>query len=109
MANQSIKKLKKVWEEIMIEMYKQSTPSADFLKLVEEAPLNDKGQKVIDFNAYEIEKEKAVEIFDTIVKKHKVTNKRNQADLSFSVYLGACPKFKYSQKEKTKEENYANI
>ena len=104
MAYLRTKKLVKVWEEIMVEMYKQSTPSADFLKLVEEAPLNDSGKKVIDYDAYELEREKAVEIFDTIVKKHKVTNLRNLADLSFSVYLGASPRFKYNKEEKQIEE-----
>jgi hypothetical protein len=37
------------------ELYREATPSADFDELVKNAPINDEGQKMIDFNAYEID------------------------------------------------------
>ena len=78
------------------ELYANSEPSADFDKLFEEAPTNEQGQKVIDFMAYEIDKEKMEEIVD----KHKAKLKKRRMSklmidsFSFNVYLGASPKTK---------------
>ncbi len=78
------------------ELYANSEPSADFDKLLEEAPINEKGQKVIDFMAYEIEEDKMTEIVD----KHKARLKKKRVSpilidaFSFNVYLGASPKTK---------------
>lgn len=90
----SEKKLSKAWKEIMIELYKHATPSADFEKLLEEAPLNERGEKVIDFNSYEIEEDKMKEIVESVIKKYKITNNRQQSKIYFNVYLGASPKTK---------------
>lgn len=90
----SEKKLAKAWKEIMIELYKNSTPSADFEKLLEEASLNERGEKVIDFNSYEIEEDKMKEIVESVIKKYKITNNRQQSKIYFNVYLGASPKTK---------------
>ena len=38
-------------------LYKAATPSADFDELVKNATINDKGKKVIDFMAYELERD----------------------------------------------------
>ena len=37
-----------LWD-CLVELYANSTPSADFNKLVEEAPINDRGQKDVPF------------------------------------------------------------
>jgi hypothetical protein len=78
------------------ELYANSEPSADFDKLFEEAPTNEEGQKVIDFMAYEIDKDKMTEIVD----KHKAKLKSRRVSPSvidafiFNIYLGASPKTK---------------
>lgn len=78
------------------ELYANSEPSADFDKLLEEAPTNKEGQKVIDFMAYEIEENKMTEIVD----RHKAKLKKKRVSpilidaFSFNVYLGASPKTK---------------
>ena len=116
MAYISNKKLEKIWEEIMIELYKNSTPSADFLELEKNAILNDRGEKIIDFDAHEIDKYKAEKIFDEILKKHKVNSKWNRDVLSFNVWLGCSPRFKplsdtikTTEQELKIEKNATNI
>jgi hypothetical protein len=95
-----MKKLNKVEQSIwdcLVELYANSTPSADFNKLVEEAETNDEGQKVIHFMDYEIERDKMEEIVD----KHRsklLKGSRNkhmhEHSFNFSVYLGCSPKTK---------------
>lgn len=78
------------------ELYANSEPSADFDKLFEEAPTNEEGQKVIDFMAYEIDKDKMTEIVDKY--KAKLKSRRVSPSVidafSFNIYLGASPKTK---------------
>ena len=53
--------------------------------------INDRGQKIINFDDYEIERE----LFEQILKKHiKGLRKRIQQEMSFTIYLGCSPKFK---------------
>jgi len=95
-----MKKLNKVEQSIwdcLVELYANSTPSADFNKLVEEAEINDEGQKVIHFMDYEIERGQMEEIVD----KHRSKllkgsrNKRlHEQTFNFSIYLGCSPKTK---------------
>lgn len=95
-----MKKLDKVSQAIwdcLVELYANATPSADFNKLVEEAPVNEQGQKVVDYMAYEIDGEK----MDEIVSKHRdkllkrARNKRMyEHQFNFNVYLGCSPKSK---------------
>ena len=95
-----MKKLSKIEQSIwdcLVELYANSTPSADFNKLVEEAEINDEGQKVIHFMDYEIERGQMEEIVD----KHRSKllkgsrNKRlHEQTFNFSIYLGCSPKTK---------------
>jgi len=95
-----MKKLNKVEQSIwdcLVELYANSTPPADFNKLVEEAETNDEGQKVIHFMDYEIERGQMEEIVD----KHRSKllkgsrNKRlHEQTFNFSIYLGCSPKTK---------------
>jgi len=85
-----------LWD-CLVELYANSTPSADFNKLVEEAPINDRGQKDVPFMDYEIEQEKMEEI----VEKHRsklLKGSRNkhfyERQFNFNIYLGCSPKSK---------------
>ena len=76
-------------------LYENGEPKADFKKLVEETEFNKQGQKVIDFNAYEIEEEKFYEILEDVIKRYKIKSYRAQAFRN-SILLGCSPKFKKS-------------
>lgn len=85
-------------EEAMFECYRllyaNSEPQADFDKLVENAEFNERGQKVIDFNAYEISEEKFSEILEDIIKKYKIKPAYRASAFRNSIYLGCSPKTK---------------
>jgi len=95
-----MKKLTKIEQSIwdcLVELYANSTPPADFNKLVEEAEVDEEGRKVIPFLEYEIEKGQMEEIID----KHRdkllkgSRNKRmHENTFNFSIYLGCSPKTK---------------
>jgi len=72
--------------------YKAATPSADFDKLVEEAPIRD-GRKEIDYMAYELEEEIQEQIAKDIFKEFRVpVYKRKAFNIEF--HLGCGPKTK---------------
>lgn len=96
-----MKKLNAAYEEIMTALYQNSEPSADFKLLVEQAPIGEHGRKIIDFEAYEIEREKAEAIFDSVVKKYKIKTKWDLNTLGFNVWLGASPRSKAKSKQNT--------
>lgn len=73
------------------ELYKNSTPSADFDELVKNATINERGEKVIDFMAYSITQEQLDEIIDSELKKHRLAKWEKQM-LKTSCYLGCSPK-----------------
>lgn len=74
-------------------LYISSSPKADFDKLVEEAPMNEFHQKVIDYMDYEIEEKLCMEIIDFVIKKYKFKGyKVNQ--FKNTILLGCSPKFK---------------
>ena len=75
------------------ELYKEATPSADFDELVKNAPINDEGQKVIDYDAYEIDFNKYGEIVDKYLKKGKLTFLEERG-FKIEMYLGCGPRTK---------------
>lgn len=79
--------------ECYIMLYENSTPSADFKQLMEEAPMNEFNQKVIDYMAYEIEEKLCMEIIDFVIKKNKIRKYARNA-FKTSILLGCSPKFK---------------
>ena len=91
-----MKKHNKIDEAIMdcyTLLYENSTPSANFQELKDNAEINEFGQKDIKYKDYEIEKEKCDEIINLIIKKHKI--KRLYRDgFKNGMYLGCCPIFK---------------
>lgn len=72
-------------------VYKAATPSADFDELVENAKINDRGQKEIDYNAYEIEEEILEQIIKDIFKQYRIPVYRRKA-FTFEFHLGCGPK-----------------
>ena len=84
-------------EKILHELYRrafdQSTPKGDFNQLMENAEINQWGQKVIPFADYECEEEVLQNIFDSVMKEFKVPVPRRSA-FNFHFYLGCSPKTK---------------
>lgn len=81
---------KAIWQ-FYREIYKAATPSADFDELLENAPINEHGQKEIDFNSYEVHGELFDKIVHEICQKFKL-NLREKKMFMFEAYLGASPK-----------------
>jgi len=85
-------------EKAMIECYrrlfKESTPSGDFDKLVANAKLNKEGRKVIPFMDYEIEENVMSNIIDDVADEFKIKENRRDA-FRISIYLGCSPKTKH--------------
>lgn len=77
-------------------LYKESTPSANFEELVENANINERGQKVIDFNSYEIDEELYKSIVESVIKKYKFKNYKVQ-QFKNTIALGCSPKIKNNE------------
>lgn len=75
------------------ELYRESTPSADFDELVKNAPINDDGQKMIDYNAYELDFDKYGEIVEKYIKKGKLSYFEVKG-FRFEMALGSGPRTK---------------
>lgn len=86
-----------IWELYKI-AYAESTPSADFEKLYEEAPLNDEGQKVIDYDSYYLHRDRFDELVEEVKSKYKF-NQIEERSYSFHAYLGAGPTSKEPENE----------
>lgn len=85
-----------LWD-CLVELYANSTPSADFNKLVEEAPINDRGQKEIPFMDHEIDFNKMEEIVEkhrSKLLKHSRNKHFHEKQFNFNIYLGCSPKTK---------------
>jgi len=83
------------------ELYREATPSADFDELVKNAPINDEGQKMIDYNAYEVDFHKYTEIVEKYMKKGKLSGYEERG-FRFEMYLGSGPRTKVRE-DVTKE------
>jgi hypothetical protein len=77
-------------------VYKAATPSADFDELLENATINERGQKEIDYNAYEIDEEIMDQIIKDIFKQYRVPVYRRKA-FNFEFHLGCGPKTKLNR------------
>jgi len=82
---------------IMHEMYKlafrASTPSVDFDELLENATINDQGQKVIPFMDYECYDDVLDKIFNDTMDKYGIDGYMRRG-FNISFYLGCSPKGK---------------
>jgi len=77
-------------------VYKAATPSADFDELLENATINERGQKEIDYNAYEIDEVIMDQIIKDIFKQYRVPVYRRKA-FNFEFHLGCGPKTKLNR------------
>ncbi len=100
MGRRKKKTLKNIVFDIYRELYANATPSADFDELYENAPINDNGQKVINFDNYEINGKIMEEIIQKHCKKNKIS-KREENMVSVTIYLGASPRTKKEDNEET--------
>lgn len=74
-------------------LFKASTPQGDFDKLVEEAEIDERGQKVIPFMDYEIEEDVMDNIVEDIIEEYNVP-KYLKDRFKTTIYLGCSPKTK---------------
>lgn len=78
------------------ELYKNAEPSADFKTLVENATTNERGEKSIDFMAYEISDKKMDEIIADTIRRFKI-GKYYQSGFRTGIYLGCSPRSKKTE------------
>lgn len=76
-------------------LYKASTPSANFDALMEAAEVNERGEKIIDYMAYEIKQEDLDRIIELVLKKYKFKGYMKQM-FKNTIYLGCSPRKKDS-------------
>lgn len=76
------------------QLYAHATPPANFDKLVEEAAINEHGQKVIPFMDYEIDEETMDKIIEDTMKAYKIKGKILKNRFRTTIYLGCSPKTK---------------
>lgn len=76
------------------EIYKVANPPADFDKLLEEAPVNKRGEKEIDYLSYEVDADLYDKIVEDTIKKFKL-KPYEQRNFKLEAYLGAGPKTKF--------------
>jgi hypothetical protein len=86
--------------DIYRELYKKATPPADFDKLVENATLNERGQKEIPFMDYEIEDSVMNDILRTMTTRKAcgmILNTHEKRLINFQIILGCSPKSKHNE------------
>ena len=83
-------KINKVVKKCYVEIYSKSSPPVDYNELLEKAPTNFFGQKVIDFNSYEVKETTFYETVDKICNTYKATKKEKIVVLS-NLLLGEVP------------------
>jgi hypothetical protein len=84
---------KLMWE-CYRELFAASSPPGDFDELVENATINERGQKEIPFMDYELEEDKMEAIIAKYTKKIKY--KWRKTAFRNSILLGCSPKTKWT-------------
>ena len=83
---------------ILAEMYRRayaaSTPKGDFDAMIENAPINEFGQKVIPYLKHECEQDVMDQIIKDVLKENKVPKRRYELFRN-SFMLGCSPKSKH--------------
>jgi len=92
------KKIEAAMMDCYVELFANSNPPADFKELMDNAPINERGQKEIDFMSYEIDEEKYDEIVDSMIKEYKFKNYDIQR-FKNTIASGCSPKFKRKDNE----------
>ena len=80
------KKLREIINQIYIRMYKEATPSVDFLKLIRTKEVSEPNW----FMRYHLDSDRQVEIIELFCKKNHLT-KRESSLVSQAVHLGCSP------------------
>lgn len=86
-------KEEKVLYEIYRRIYAEATPKADFYELWKNAELNERGQRDIKFDQYEIDDELMSQIIESSLKEFKIPKNR-RGSFSVAIYLGCSPRTK---------------
>jgi hypothetical protein len=86
-------KIEKIILDIYRDLYKNSTPSADFDYLVETAELNDRHEKIIHYMDYAIEETEYHKIVEKHLKRKKMSDYYKDS-IRRTVLLGCSPTFK---------------
>jgi hypothetical protein len=86
-------KMNKALMECYIELYNNSEPKADFELLLKNATIDERGEKVIDFDNYYIDEEIMSGIVDNIINKYKMKS-YNKQKFKNTIYLGCSPSTK---------------
>ena len=76
------------------ELYANATPPASFDELLENATVNEQGQKVIPFLDYEIEEDVFEDIVADTIKVYKINKSYLKQSFRFTILMGCSPKFK---------------
>lgn len=93
------KKISALMWECYEEFYKEASPSVSFKELWENAPLNNKGEKMIEYEAYYLSTEKYMEIFNKYMDRIS-DNTFYKRSFHFAVATGPSP---MSNKERWEE------
>lgn len=93
MEDRILTKDEKILDELYRRSFAASEPPGDWDRLLEIAPLNEEGRKVIPYMDYECEEGVLEEIFKDVMKEYKVPKWR-QKQFHFSFMLGCSPKTK---------------
>lgn len=83
----------KILMDIYQDLYQNATPTVDFKELVDNAEINEMGQKVIPFDDYEIDDDKMIKIIEKHLDKNGVPNYQYEA-FKNTILLGCSPKSK---------------
>jgi len=89
----SNKKIHKIILDCYQELYENSTPKGNYKEMFDNAELNERGEKIIPFDDYELDRETYQNIVNKYINKHKM-DKYSQGTFNFYMYLGSGPKFK---------------
>lgn len=89
----SNKKIEKILKEAYTLAFKESTPSAVFESLVDNANVNNRGEKEIPFNDYVLSEDKQDLILKSLKEKYNLSNVDfNKLKINYT--LGCSPRYK---------------
>ncbi len=83
---------KAIWE-CYRRLYKNSSPSADFDTLYENADIDETGIHMIPYESHEIDQAQEIQIIEDIMKEYKIP-KYLQDSFRTTIVLGCSPRIK---------------
>lgn len=82
--------------ELFRRVYRVSSPPANYDELLENAEVNERGQKVIPFDDYECSIDVMEEVLKQFFIDYNITSEWDKRRFSYSYWLGPTPKTKKS-------------